>query len=656
MHLPYTDNYPQALSAASRSLAWLLTAVIWARPLTKRSATLALTAAVWLAALFPNIPAFTEFFHWVDNPNATQLLGAMSLHQHAATIVTLAVLLTEPLWFGAVAVLGQMLLLAVSLYLRESEFELTFAYLAWFGVIIGVHAARFVSRESEPMPRKLTVFWQDLVIFLGSVALAAFIADSVFARAIYNGDEVANSFQADVFAHFRAYGVPKPCASMFQNFWVFTHDGRLFSQYTPGWPLFMAVFQRFDAIWLAGPVMTGIAAVGIARLSRRLVRGVGGPLLGALALKIAGPLGATLAVLGPSFLLNGASRFSHTMVCACFAWSVESLCVLADRPGTRSASWGYGFLLGASTSLSLATRPSDGGMLGIGVFLYFVWVLVRRRIGWREVAATSVGFLLFGGLTLVILRLQLGHWFATGYSIAESIHPGAALELSLPKPNEVKYGIPLATGSYCWWPAAPALGLGGVVQAMKGRERRLSIILLVSTAALLVFYSLVTFGRGGDDGHGPRYVLPSVVLWASGSAALLAPVLARFFNTLKWRYIPFRRRLRAAVPALTAIIAIGWGGCRIAERMYPVAKAETLGSTGPLRAARDQNLRQAIVVIVPGAVPTHEQNVAQNPPMNDNPDALFLIRNNAADEACARKAFPDRTWYRAGMDTTLPPY
>lgn len=656
MHLPYADNYPQALSMASRCLAWLLTAVIWARPLTKRRATLALTAAVWVAALFPNIEAFTRFFDLAENPNATQFLGAMSLHQHAATIATLAVLLTEPLWFGALAIVGQLLLLGLSLYLRESEFELTFAYLAWFGVIVGVHAARFVSRESEPMPRKFTVFSQDLVICLGSVALAAFITDSVFARAIFNGDEVANSFQADVLAHFQAYAVPKPCASMFQNYWVFTHEGRMFSQYTPGWPLFMAVFQRFDAIWLAGPAMTGIVAVGIARLSRRLVRGVGGPLLGALALKIAGPLGATLAVLGPSLLLNGASRFSHTMVCACFAWSVESLCVLADRPGSRCRIWGYGFLLGASTSLGVATRPADGGMLGIGVFLYFVWVLIRRRIGWREFAATSFGFLLFGGLTLVILRLQLGEWFATGYSLTPSIHREGTLVLSLPNPNEIRYGVPLATGSFCWWPAAPALGLGGVVQALKGRERRLSIMLLVSTAALLTFYSLVGFGRGGDEGHGPRYVLPSVVLWASGSAALLAPVLARFFSTLKWRYIPLRRRLSATAPALTAMIAIGWGVYRLAYRIYPVAKAETMAATGPLRAARDQNLRNAMVVIVPGSIPAHQQNLAQNPPMNDNPDVLFLIRDKAADEVCARKAFPGRTWYRAGMDTRLVPY
>ena len=48
--------------------------------------------------------------------------------------------------------------------------------------------------------------------------------------------------------------------------------------------------------------------------------------------------------------------------------------------------------------------------------------------------------------------------------------------------------------------------------------------------------------------------------------------------------------------------------------------------------------------------------MAQNSPTDPNPDVLFLIRHNKADEACARKHFPGRKWYRAGMDETLRPY
>ena len=64
---------------------------------------------------------------------------------------------------------------------------------------------------------------------------------------------------------FAPTGAIPPCASMFENYWVFRHEGRAFSQYTPGWPLFMAPFSRLGVIYLAGPVMAGILAVGIGR-------------------------------------------------------------------------------------------------------------------------------------------------------------------------------------------------------------------------------------------------------------------------------------------------------------------------------------------------------------------------------------------------------
>ena len=67
-------------------------------------------------------------------------------------------------------------------------------------------------------------------------------------------------------------------------------------------------------------------------------------------------------------------------------------------------------------------------------------------------------------------------------------------------------------------------------------------------------------------------------------------------------------------------------------------------------------LKNAIVMIEPGRVPAHETNLAQNAPMDPNPPVLFLIRRGPEDEACARAHFPGRTWYRAGMDTTLTPY
>ena len=92
-----------------------------------------------------------------------------------------------------------------------------------------------------------------------------------------------------------------------------------------------------------------------------------------------------------------------------------------------------------------------------------------------------MSFAFFGGFTLILLRLQLGEWFKTGYAIFDaSFIRGTETMLSWPKPNEVRYGVPLATGSYCWWPAAPALGLAGLIVALGRRERRVPFMLVIS--------------------------------------------------------------------------------------------------------------------------------------------------------------------------------
>jgi len=643
--LPYTDDFPQAAAVAGQSIAATLTALLWYRPLRTRGATILFGVAIWLAILAPSAPTIARFFHLDPSPRDLSML------QISATLAIAAMVLGGSRLLGVLAALGQWGLYVVAHAVRDSNYELSFAYVFFYGVLIGVQAL-----TTEPPARAArtpvarSFGRQDGIIFLVTMALALVVTNLVFGRVVFNGDEVANSFQADVYGHLRAYAPMPPCPSMFENYWVFRHNGHAFSQYTPGWPMFMAAFQRLGVIWLAGPVMGGLLAIAIARLSRRVSAGLGrNPEESARIVAIAGWLGPILAIAGPSLLLNSASRFSHTMVCACFAWAVESLCVVSDRSLAPGRAWRYGVLLGASAALGVATRPADGGTLGIGIFLYLLWVLFRRRITWRAFAGTALGFVFFGGLTAIILRLQLGAWLQTGYSISSSIHPEAVLRLSWPEPHQYKYSVPLATGSYCWWPVAPALGVAGLLRALGGRERRAVFMLSVSGLGLLAFYFFVEFGRGGDDALGPRYLLPLVVPMAVGSAAILAPL----FEVLLRAGTPWLTRLRTAGPAILAGAAAVYGVARVAPGMYPLAHAEYMYATAPLRGARRAGLKKAIVIIERGHVPADEWNLAQNPPMNPNPDILFLSRHNEADEICARQNFPGRTWYRAGMNETL---
>ncbi|HWZ91656.1 MAG TPA: hypothetical protein VNW92_22495 [Polyangiaceae bacterium] len=646
MYRPYTNHFPEVAAVAAQVVGATLFAAIWAHPLRTRVTTALLGVAIGSAAILPTLvpglftlPPTVKIFH---------------LLQASATFATLAMLRERSRALKALAVLGQVGLFAVSWYVRESDFELIFAYLFWYGLLIGVYLLTAAPPRRSSLPPVGRSFTRhEVAIFVTTVALAFLVTNVVFKRLIYDGDEVAYTYQADVYGHFLAYGPVPPCPSMFENYWVFHYHGHSFSQYTPGWPLFMAPFSRLGLVDLAGPVIGGILAVGIARLSRRLASGLGStPESSERIAAIAGVIGPLSAMLGPSMLLNAASRFSHTMVCACFAWAVESLCVVSDRGVTRRRATGYGLLLGSAAALCVATRPADGVFLGIGIFLYFVWAARDGRITWRAFAGTSIGFVAFAGLTLVILRLQLGAWFQTGYTISPSIHPEAALRLSWPRPHELKYGIPLAIGSYMWWPAAPALGIAGLIRALGGQERRVSFMLLLGPLALLSFYFFVEFDRYSDDGLGPRYFLIYVVPMATGGAALLAPLIERIAMGIEG---PLRWMWRLAPAALVAT-AIVYGLARVAPLVYPLAVAEYKYTTAPFRGAKKLGLKNAIVMITPGHATAHETNLAQNPPLNPNPDVLFLIRRSKSDEVCARQNFPGRTWYRAGLDENLRPY
>lgn len=652
MFRPYSDDFPATFAIAGQCVAAALTAALVSRPLRSKAATALFVSGVWVAALYPPTLGLRDLLSLHPPPSLFLAL------QTSACLVTLAMVLNGKRWLSIVAVLGQWALVYLASHLRDSDYELAQTHLVWYGALFGLHLAGAPDGPGAfPSLRRRAFHVQDAVIFLLTIALAFYVTNRVFQRVTFNGDEIANTFQANVYGHLKAYARLPPCPSMFENYWVFQYKGRAFSQYPPGWPLFMAPFERLGVVHLAGPVMAGIVAVAIARLSRRLASGLA-PTEAAAArvVAIAGPLGAVLAMFGPSMLLNGASRFSHPMVAACFAWAVESVSVLTEPGTSRRRAFGYGLLLGAATSLGLATRPADGGTLGVGVFLYFAYAFFRRRVSLPGVAGTVLTFLLFGGLTAVILRLQLGAWFKTAYTIAASIHPEAEVKLSWPEPHQFKYAVPLAWGAHMWWPAAPALGAAGIVQALRGRERRVPFMLVVSGLTFVGFYLFVEFSRVSDDGLGPRYLLPLVVPMAAGGAALLSPLFVSFFDALRQR--PFLRTpvaLRAAPLALVLGAAL-YGTYQIAPHVYPLAQKDYEVATLHLRAARAKKLKRAIVILEQHQVPVHVTNLSQNLPFDEKPDVLFLIKRSPADEACAKRNYPGRKWYRAVPNGKLVPY
>jgi hypothetical protein len=638
---PYTSSPHDAYIAAQSSVAAVLTAVAWSQRLRPRRALALIVIGLWGCAL-PHVEgAFLQGLGATLAP--THFLSVIGW---SSTLATVGVLLSAPRWVGLFAIGLRLALAQADAYFTDSEAELACLHLVGIGLLLGL-----VQLTQRPTAPKTDDFrpsrgmrMDDIALFAGATWLAMMISIFVLQRGCDSADEWSYTFQASIFAKGRAYAALPPCAAAFRNFWIFWKDNRVFSQYPPGWPMFAAPFQALGAMWLAAPVTHGLLAVGVARLARRASVPAGPLALGLRnEARIAGLIGAVTVTLGSTMLINGASRFPHTFLCALFAWCVEATClVTTSGMGPRHQRM-YGALLGATSAMMLGTRPADGAFLGFGVFIYFVYALVRRRIGWRAVAAAAVAFGLVGGLVLVILRLQLGAWFKTGYSLIHEFHPWVQFAFGLPKPNEFKWHFPLATGSYGWWPCAPAVGAAGMAAMSKGRSARIVFMLSVGTMGLLGFYTMIGFGRGWDFGYGPRYQLPAVVPMALGGAVLLAPMFA---NALKSATQTSAWTL--AGPATLTLAAWVAGIVTLAPNIYPHHYEEVRLRNVVFQAIRREGIHDAVVTVSQGSTISDQLDLTQNLPIDLYPNQDVLVVSDPSPEMhkCVRDNFPNRRFYR----------
>ncbi|MFL5574927.1 MAG: glycosyltransferase family 39 protein, partial [Gemmatimonadaceae bacterium] len=155
-------------------------------------------------------------------------------------------------------------------------------------------------------------------------------------------------------------------------------DGRLFTQYPPGWPAVLALLYVLGARWWSGVLLGAIAVWLTYALGRRLRS----PFVGAVA----------AALLAASFWLVQASAMygAHALTTVCIvAGALLLLRGETAHGAARGAAWaGAGFLLGGA----LATRPLTGASVGLSLV---AWVALRRTLHrgelLRMVAALAAG-------------------------------------------------------------------------------------------------------------------------------------------------------------------------------------------------------------------------------------------------------------------------
>jgi len=175
-------------------------------------------------------------------------------------------------------------------------------------------------------------------------------------------------------------------------------DGRLYTQFPPGWPALLALFDAVGLRWWAS-VVFGAASVWFTYLlGRRLVN------------RFVGLLAAGLLATQALFLTMAGSYMAHVPGLACVVAAAWLLLAGEDaRGGRRVAAWlGAGFLLG----FAVAIRPLTGGAIALSLGL---WMLLRRRLPARGVLA--LGALVAAGSALPIAGTLYYNAATTGHPL-----------------------------------------------------------------------------------------------------------------------------------------------------------------------------------------------------------------------------------------------
>jgi hypothetical protein len=653
MKTPYTDAPLDAFLIAQSCAGIVLSATLWHKPVKSAWVTVPIFAGIWLCVLCPLLTPLASGLTSLSLAQGTYL----KVLAVAVAFGTVTAALSLRWWLFVAAVVGQALLYRVSHYVTDSDYELVALHLAWLGVLVALGQDRPAPQRQEPSDSHEAEYAQDdVVIALVAFGIALLVCIVVLQRGCDSDDEWGYTWQSVAFAHGRAYLPAPPCGDALRNFWIFFSEGRAFSQYTAGWPGFMVPFSLIHAPWLAGPTAHGLLGVAVARLSRRMAeaRADGVAYGSARQVRAAGFLGGLVATTGAAMVLNGASRYSHVFVAGLFAWSIELAAAIAFDPAGQKDVAERGLLLGICASWLLATRPADGATLGTGIFLLFCYAIARRRVSLRTFAATSFGFAAIAALTLVILRLQIGKWFQTGYSLTVSYYAWAEPKFSLPQPHQFKVGFPLVTTAYCFWPASVAVGFAGLFRA-RGSARVIAVALGVGTAALLGLYMMSEYGRNDDFGYGNRYQLPAIVAVSVGTALMLAPMFSIPSYDVGGNVYG---GCLLGGPAALALFAMVSGALRIAPLVYPVARADISKYIRIEHAIEHQDIHNAMVVSSASEDGAQALDVTRNWPIPD-PDVIVAGETLPTDAKCLRDHYPDRRFYRVrgfGPEVVLEPF
>lgn len=139
-----------------------------------------------------------------------------------------------------------------------------------------------------------------LAVAPGLTLLTVAIAQLLLQRFPNSGDEYAYLYQATTLAQGRLWNTAPAAPEFFTLNYIIQDDGRAYSSFPLGWPLFLALAIWLHVpVWLVNPVLGTVSLLLVARLGTKLHNAR------------VGMLAAGIVAISGFFLFNAASYFSH---------------------------------------------------------------------------------------------------------------------------------------------------------------------------------------------------------------------------------------------------------------------------------------------------------------------------------------------------------
>ncbi|MFO0603264.1 MAG: hypothetical protein U0324_08825 [Polyangiales bacterium] len=536
--------------------------------------------------------------------------------------------------------------------LRAHTFERA-ALLAALAAIVAGLVARFVPGLGRALHAALTRPSERAFVAGACVvaaAITAWVHHVPMHDQVVSGDACMYVAQSRPLSHFElALPAPAPRIAHSAKFLVEGVDGRLHGVFVPGYPLFLALFARWDAFLLAALVTSTLFTVAHAALARAALRDV-----------FAARLSVLLVLASFARAIQTADLLSHAFTGALAALAVTAALRLRERPSLGAAAG-----LGVAAGWVFASRMLDGFVLGAVLAAALAAPLWRRRLPVRAAALALACALPFVALVAAQQHAATGSFRrATVLEYADRsdwpprcLHLGFGWEvgcmvehaaerasfgpdgytpddgLRLIRERTGLHGAEVFGAAAVPAVAMAAVALGPTIELL---------LLALFPVALTLAYGLFYYGNG--EVHGARHVFPaapftaSVVAWAIARAAR-----ARGGGDVE-------RRLGAALLAAAAFAL----AAHAPRWRAGVARTDHYQNLRGLRIdlrklLAEQNVTRGIVIFPD----VHSYLVALDP-WRDG-DRMVIVYDDGAGELDLRRFHPDLPVYLVLRDRRLLP-